>query len=88
MPQQHPIALYQQRLQYDPTTDLEFSTPTSSDPTIDLEFPQAAGAEPTDQQQRVIDSYDYIYSQLMKTNENTSHGRLVAAAESLLEISK
>ncbi|KAK3169305.1 hypothetical protein OEA41_008688 [Lepraria neglecta] len=49
MPQQYPIALYQQRLQYDPTTDLEYSTIASSDPTIDPEFLQAAGAELTDQ---------------------------------------
>jgi len=88
MPQQYPIALNQQPLQYDPTTDLEHSTLASSDLTTEPEFPQAARAEPTDQQQREIDSYDYIYSQLMKTNENTSQGRLVAAAESLLKISE
>ena len=86
MPQQYPTPLYQQRLQYDPTTDLEHPTLASSDPRTDLDFPQAAGAELTDQQQR--ESYDYIYSQLMKTNKNTSHGRLVAAAESLFEISE
>ena len=88
MPQQDPIALYQQRLQYDHTTDLEHFTLASSVPTTDPEFPQAPGAELADQQQREIDSYDYFYSQLMETNENTSYGKLVAAAESLLEISE
>lgn len=84
MPQQYPTALYHQGLNYDPSTDLEHSTLASSDPGTEPE--QAARAEPTDQQQRETD-YDYVYGQLMKTNENTSHGRLVAAAESLFEIS-
>jgi len=39
MPQQYPIALYQHRLQYDPTTDLEHSTLASSDLTTDPGFP-------------------------------------------------
>lgn len=86
MPQQYPAALYQQRLQYDHTTDLEHSTLASSDPRAESE--QAAGAEPIDQQQRETDSYDHVYSQLMKTNENTFHGRLVAAVETLFEISE
>jgi len=86
MPQQYPTALYQQRLQYDHTTDLEHSTLASSDPRAEPE--QAAGVEPTDQQQRETDSYDHVYSHLMKTNENTFHGRLVAAVENLFEISE
>lgn len=85
MPQQYPNALYQQRLKYEPSTDLEHSTLASSDPGTESE--QAARAEPTDQQQRKTDSYDYVYGQLIKTNENTSHGRLVAAVDSLFEIS-
>lgn len=69
MPQADPAPLYQQRLQYAPTTDL--ATLASSNSRTDPEFPEAAGAEPTDQQQREIDSYDYIYSYLRKTNKNT-----------------
>jgi hypothetical protein len=86
MPQQYPTTLYHQGLKYDPSSDLEHSTLASSDPGAEPE--QAARAEPTDQQQRETDIYDYVYGQLMKTNENTSHGRLVAAAESLFEISE
>ena len=84
MSHQYPTPLYQQRLQHGPTTDLEHSTLTSSDSRTEPGYSQAAGAELTDQQQREIESYDYIYSQLMKTNVNT----LVAAAESLFEISE
>lgn len=72
--------------QYAPTTDLAALASSSS--RTDPKFPEAAGAEPTDQWQREIDSYDYIYSYLRKTNENTSQGRLVVAAKSLLEISE
>ncbi len=73
MPQHYSTALYQQRLQYGHATDLEHSTLASSDPRA--ESKQAAGAE-------------HVYSQLMKTNENTFHGRLVAAVETLFEISE
>ncbi len=86
MSQRYPTALYQQSLQYNHTTDLEHSTLASSDPSAEPE--QAAGAEPTNQLQRKTHSYDHVYSQLMKTNENTSHGRLVAAVETLFEISE
>jgi hypothetical protein len=84
--QRYPTALYQQSLQYNHTTGLEHSTLASSDPSAEPE--QAAGAEPTNQLQRKTYSYDHVYSQLKKTNENTSHGRLVAAVETLFEISE
>lgn len=86
MPQRYPTALYQQRMQYDPTTDFEHSTFASSGPRAEPE--RAARAEPTDQQQRETHSYDYVYSQLMKTNENTFHGRLFAAVATSFEISE
>ena len=69
----------------------QYPTPptlASSDLRTDPEFLQAAGAKLTDQQQREIKSYGYVYIQLMRTNKNTSHGKLVAAAESLFEISE
>ena len=84
MSQQHSSALYQQRLQYDHITDLEYSTLASSNSRAESE--QVVEAESIDQQQREIDSYDHLYSQLIKTNENTSHDKLIATMKTLFEI--
>ncbi len=46
MPQRYPTALYQQRMQYDPTSNFEYSTFASSGPRAEPE--QTARAEPTD----------------------------------------
>ncbi len=83
---EYSTALYRQALQYNNTTALEHPTIASSDRSTELG--QAVGAEPANQLQRENYGYDYVYSQFKKMNEDTIHGRLVAAVETLSGISK
>lgn len=86
MSQGYSTALYQQASQFNNTTDLEHSTLASSDSNVEPE--QAAGVRFTNQLQRETRGYEHVYHYLIKTNENTSRGRLVAAVETLSKISE
>lgn len=82
--QQYSIALYQQFVQYNYITDLEYSIFASSNSSAESE--QVVETESINQLQQKIYSYDYVYSQLKKTNKNTFYDRLIAAIKTLSEI--
>jgi len=89
MSQGYQTAAFQQPMQYNASDALGRSTLASSYPAMSLDFSQAGSAEehPRTESDVATENNDRYYRAIGETNQSTSRGMLVQAANSLMQIS-